>query len=94
MNISNGTCALGEKGCFTDGKCYYNRNCENRVVTHADRIRAMSDEGLSLWLMRLHTICECCSAKEECDTMENDEVCRLGVLEWLKQPVKDGEDDD
>lgn len=44
MNIPNGTCALGEKGCFTYGKCYYNRNCENKVVTNADRFHAMSDQ--------------------------------------------------
>ena len=73
------------------------KECKGHIsMTNADRIRAMSDEEFAAWLMRLHTICECCSAKEECDTvdMENDEVCRRGVLEWLKHPAKDGEDDD
>lgn len=81
----------------TDNKEYYllmqetARRCvDGKSKTNADRIRAMSDEGLSVWLMRLHTICECCSAKEECDTIENDEVCRRGVLEWLKK-ISEGE---
>ena len=40
------TCKLGEKGCWKDGKCHYIRDCENKVLTNADRIRAMSDEEL------------------------------------------------
>lgn len=71
-----------------DGVCRDFDECKPQ--TNADRIRAMNDEGLSVWLMRLHTICECCSAKEECDTIENDEVCRRGVLEWLKK-IAEGE---
>ena len=40
------TCKLGEKGCWKDGKCHYSHDCENKVLTNADRIRAMSDEEL------------------------------------------------
>lgn len=76
-----------EDHCKSYPRCY---GCNAyREPTNADHIRAMSDEGLSVWLMRLHTICDCCSAKEECDTIENDEVCRRGVLEWLQQPVEE-----
>ena len=64
-----------------------------REPTNADRIRAMSDEELSVWLIRLHTICECCAVLEECETMQSDVVCRQHIEDWLKQPVKDGEDD-
>ena len=41
------TCKLGEKGCWQDGKCHYRNDCENKVLTNADRIRAMSDEELA-----------------------------------------------
>lgn len=80
-----------EDHCKSYPRCY---GCNAYTEpTNADRIRAMSDEVLSVWLMRLHTICECCSAKEECDTIENDEVCRQRVLEWLQQPVEEDDYD-
>ena len=40
-------CKLGEKGCWKDGKCHYIHDCENKVLTNADRIRSMSDEELA-----------------------------------------------
>lgn len=96
MNIPNGICAIGKKGCFTDGKCYYNRNCENKVVTNADRIRAMSDEELAGMLNRIiicHQLrldgwyCSKCPlyGAKPCDTE--------GIIDWLKEPAKDGEDE-
>ena len=51
------TCKLGEKGCWKDGKCHYSRDCGNKVLTNADRIREMSDEELtamSLWYEQEH----------------------------------------
>lgn len=86
MNVPSGTCALGEKGCFTDGKCYYNRNCENKVVTNADRIRAMSDEELAVMLN--DAVCPIVQSDEACEFFGNCVNC---WLHWLKQPVKDGE---
>ena len=40
-------CKLGEKGCWKDGKCHYIHDCENKVLTNADRIRSMSDDELN-----------------------------------------------
>lgn len=78
-----------ENHCRSYPRCY---GCgAYREPTNGDRIRAMSDEEFSVWLMCLHTICECCSAKDECDIMGNDSVCRQGVLDWLQQPIKGGE---
>lgn len=48
--LVNATCKLGKKGCFEDGRCHALGNCENKIVTNADRIRAMSDEELAEWL--------------------------------------------
>ena len=41
------TCKLGEKGCWKDGKCHYIHDCENKVLTNADRIRSMTDDELA-----------------------------------------------
>ena len=41
------TCKLGSKGCWTDGKCRYTGECKGKIVTNADRIRAMGDEELA-----------------------------------------------
>lgn len=32
------TCKLGGKGCWNDGKCRATSNCENKIVTNADRL--------------------------------------------------------
>ena len=67
--------------------------CDARLAkpeTNADRIRAMSDEELAEWLNRLHTLCECCSARERCGVVECDMVCEQNILDWLRQPVKGG----
>lgn len=81
-------CKLGEKGCWKDGKCHYSQDCENKVLTNADRIRAMSDEELAWELMtwRLET-----EAKHQ-GIESNYPNTQAKILEWLKQPaeVNDG----
>jgi hypothetical protein len=61
------------------------------VLTNADRIRAMSDEELAVWLCDICSICDCCAVAEECREVPGYEVCRGNVAEWLRQPVKDGD---
>ena len=46
------TCKLGTKGCYGDGKCYALGDCENKIVTNADKIRAMSDEELAMFFTK------------------------------------------
>lgn len=81
------TCKLGEKGCWKDGKCHYNQDCENKVLTNADRIRAMSDEELAWELMtwRIET-----EAKHQ-GVESNYPNTPKSILEWLKQPAKEGQ---
>jgi hypothetical protein len=61
--------------------------------THADRIRAMSDEELvDAWVKDVAVCQRCAYAKEcECDEYVTIEKCKEGLLEWLKQPVEDAE---
>ena len=72
--VVNATCLLGEKGCYKNGKCHYIGNCEHKVLTNADRIRAMSDEELAEWMA------ECNAYKENADASQ--------WLPWLKQPAE------
>lgn len=78
------TCKLGKNGCWNDGKCRATSNCENKVITNADRIRAMSDEELAWELMtwRLET-----EAKHH-GVESNYPNTQKSILEWLKQPAE------
>lgn len=79
------TCKLGENGCWNDGKCRATSNCENKIVTHADRIRAMSDEELGEFLYS----CEFCNICEEgCDNCKYNGKCERRLVDWLKQPAE------
>lgn len=88
----NATCLLGNKGCYENGKCHYMGNCEHKVLTNADRIRAMSDEELAKWLVKKTKYQESAWSApsylnfltESDDTMES---AIKGTAEWLKQPA-------
>ena len=77
------TCKLGEKGCWNDGKCRATSNCENKIVTNADRIRAMSDEALA----RLFVKAPLCRASETKVDCRQTKSCLQCLTEWLKQPA-------
>ena len=89
------TCKLGNKGCFTDGKCRALGNCENKIVTNADRIRAMSDEELAKVLNAFTAYFEECNRSIEevgCEGCELIKLCELyegKALDWLQRPVKE-----
>lgn len=68
------TCKLGIKGCFEDGRCHALGNCENKIVTNKDRIRAMSDEELAKWLDNFF--------------WGHKKVNLFDILKWLKQPAE------
>ena len=78
------TCKLGTKGCFKDSRCHYIGNCENKIETNADRIRAMSDEELAWELMtwRIET-----EAKHH-GVESNYPNTKSAILEWLQQPAE------
>ena len=77
------TCKLGPKGCWSDGKCRQTSNCENKVVTNADRIRAMSDEELADCLTDY-------SNNGGWVTETGREDCYERIVEWLQQPTEEG----
>ena len=81
-------CKLGEKGCWKDGKCHYIHDCENKVLTHADRIRAMSDEELAgLLAHEVYRIGQ--PVFEYLGYGITEEVVYVKRLKWLQQPAGD-----
>ena len=58
--------------------------------TNADRIRAMSDEELAAWLMALKfgPLTPWCDFRCE---VEYGHSCEKCIPDWLRQPVKDGD---
>ena len=77
------TCKLGENGCWNDGKRRVTINCENKVITNADRIRAMSDEEIAKVPAKFGY--SCVFPQKECGESDTCEKC---LLEWLKQPAE------
>lgn len=89
--LVNATCKIGEKGCYSDGKCHYIGNCENKITTNADRIRAMSDEELRDFIMNAPAIP--CDEKISAMMRENGcNECEKRVMDWLRQPAEVNED--
>ena len=61
---------------------------EEKVVTNADRIRAMRDEELAEFLNRVKEPCGCCQLSAV-DGACTETLCDDAMEEWLKQPVED-----
>lgn len=72
------------------GTVYYGQSVQKRIITNADRIRAMTDEELAKWIS---TLADCCG-NDHCG-----EYCPLhtlcwsksdeSTLDWLKQEAKE-----
>ena len=75
-------CSCLEEAVFAEGsECdKFNRQIGTHKMTHADQIRAMSDEELAYWVMCPY------------DDVEPDSCpqgCMKCTLEWLRQPVEE-----
>ena len=98
------SCKLGAKGCFTDGKSRYKKDCENKVITRVDQFRSMTDEQLADALYKVY--CELgrggpkdlsslfCDGKAGCITKNGNIRCsekkvRACILRWFRQPVEE-----
>lgn len=94
--LVNVTCKLGARGCFEDGRCHALGRCENKIETNADRIRSMSDEELSEFLLKVNTENEqpCMIDGGDCkweDYPTRDKGCKDCFLEYLRKEVKGSE---
>ena len=89
-------CGQIEEATFTeDSECAaFNRAVEDKPITNADRIRAMSDEELAKHLVDTGWDCHLCAEHRRLDNEpflcgeKCDEKCAEHCLEWLKQPAE------
>ena len=67
--------------------------CSEQKLSNADRIRAMSDEKLAVFLERVHeNPCDACCGNwgQCCRNNAPEPVCKNHFLEWLQQPAEEG----
>ena len=70
--------------------------CDDEMwpISNADRIRAMSDEELALWIISTRSIPICHQCKNRTDSSgttcyrNGEEWCKYGIMDWLKQEVE------
>lgn len=104
MTVCNQLCRWNDPsdGCIKPGRLpceMSNLAKDTKVLTNADRIRAMSDEELAAWLADDSWDCHNCSEHERLSDNpllrdeRCDEKCAEHCLDWLRQPVKDGENE-
>ena len=69
-----------------------------REMTNADKIRAMSDEELAVFIEKIVPMnCDCCAYMRPCRLEYDEETvnyaekysCRDGIMQWLKQPAEE-----
>ena len=67
-----------------DADCQNGEKYEHATQTNADRIRAMSDEELTRWLLQFVIDCAEKTTGEECEFEDGSEA---ELQAWLKQPA-------
>ena len=80
-------------GCPLYGDCLSEYTGNSKPMTNADRIRAMSDEELAIWLAEWSFCADACPAS----TNEVEEAigyccpsnCKEQALTWLQQPAEE-----
>ena len=88
------TCKLGKNGCWNDGKCRATSNCENKVITNADRIRAMSDEELAEFMADRNVNESTLLRLNENHGLSAVQIAAIkhnvycACMRWLKQPAE------
>lgn len=82
---------------YAGSECdYFNQRVINKPVTNADRIRAMSDEELAVFLDGFTCNCIDCrdnDGKNESCPIYNRQRCRYcepkDIMDWLQSPTKE-----
>lgn len=87
-----------KKPCGGDDAAYFMEGSEcdefNKQVlapppTNADRIRAMSDEELAVWLCGLFSVLTCYTHCPGCDFCNDADGTSNGLKKWLQQPAEE-----
>lgn len=56
-----------------------------QAKTNADRIRAMTDEELAVWIAETSHCSDWCILNEKCKSKLDNEACPNVWLEWLRE---------
>ena len=64
---------------------------QRKPQTNADRIRAMTDEELAVWIAETSCCSDWCILRDACDKKQEHECCINVWLDWLKQEANDEE---
>ena len=68
------------------------RDCNYfREMTNADRIRAMSDKELGVWICKHALSCGCCVGVELC---RRDDGIANGAVKWLQMQAEEDDHDE
>ena len=59
-------------------------------MTNGDRLRAMSDEELAVWLCDLFSVDTCYTHCPGCDSCNDADGTSNGLKKWLQQPAEEG----
>lgn len=59
-----------------------------KPITNADRIRAMTDEELAVWIAETSCCSDWCILRDACDKKQEHECCINVWLDWLREEVK------
>lgn len=74
-------------------ECTCSVTCNPDIITNADRIRAMSDEELAIWLAEWSFCADACPAStnevEEAIGYHCPSNCEEQALTWLQQPAEE-----
>lgn len=70
--------------------CYLDGTCDCQIPSNADRIRAMSDEELAIWLSAIMD-CSKCVCEIPCAKEITTKFCKDVLRDWLKAPVEVGD---
>lgn len=88
------TCIHYKPRFFPCYGCHNNDGWEPKPQTHADRIRAKSDEELATWVETIAGCDLCPMLDEQCSGGEVNSraSCKRHWLEWLGQEAEEGAD--
>lgn len=82
--------------CKLDGQHIPKIGCAGgkaKTMTNADRLRAMNDEQLAVWIAETANCSDWCILEEQCKTKPDCSCCVNVWLDWLKEEVEESECD-
>jgi len=71
------------------GTAQYGQGVQKRIITNADRIRAMTDEELAEWITELTDCTVYPHTRKDAPCVSIGQTCAASWLDWLKQEASE-----